>query len=182
MAQVAFFKTARTGGGALALDGINGNVLNDADFAFVVETNKVFWYINDDDGALSEVDPYVIVADANPGTNCWLLKGVFTRSNTSFQEKTIASGVLTLVGAGNYHVDTEGDEATDDITSVSGLAEGEVAILSPESDARTVVVKNNASIRLPGMDFTMDSQYDAICLQGLAGGVVRECWRMGGGS
>ena len=182
MSKVIYRKTARTGGGADAADGIDGNTLVDGSVVEVWESNRVLFYPVDLTGGAVENDPHVLVPDANPGTINLVLKGIAARTDTTFLEKTIAAGVLTLTGPGNYHVDTESDAATDDLESISGLAEGEVAILSPESDARTVVVENNASIKLAGIKFTMDSQYDAICLQGLGGGVVRECWRMGGGS
>lgn len=173
-------KTARTGGGASALDGIDGNSLVDGSLAFVVETDRYLFYEMDADGGAAESDPYVIVPDANPGTKNWVLKGIGVKQNCAFKEVTIASGVLTLTGPGNYKVDTEGDAATDDVTSVAGLAEGECAELIPANDGRTVVIKNNASIKLAGIDFTMDSQYDAIEIKGLGGGVVRERFRFGG--
>ena len=181
MAQVAYIKTGRTGGTATDLDGIDGNSLNAGDIAFVVETNVVYFYWLDSTAAAAENDPLVIVPNANPGTKNWELKAVVDPTQAIFKEVTIASGVLTLTGPGNYHVDTESDDAEDTIESVAGLAEGERATLVPESDARTVIVENNTVNKLQGMDFSMASQYDAIEVQGLGGGVVRECWRSGCG-
>jgi len=182
MAIVAYVKTGRTGGTANDLDGIDGNSLNAGDIAFVVETNVIYFYWLDSIAAGAENDPYIIVPDANPGTKNWELKTCIDQTQSIFKEVTIASGVLTLTGPGNYHVDTESDDASDTIESVAGLAEGERAILVPESDARTVIVENNAVVKLQDIDFTMQSQYDAIEVQGLGGGVVRECWRSSCGS
>lgn len=67
-------KHARTGGGADALDGIDGATLVDGSMAFVIESDWTYFYENDADGSLPENNPSVIVADANPGTNCWKLK------------------------------------------------------------------------------------------------------------
>ena len=182
MAIVAYVKTGRTGGTATDLDGIDGNSLNAGDIAFVVETNVIYFYWLDSTAAGAENDPYIIVPDANPGTKNWELKAAIDATQTTFKEITIAAGTATLVGPGNYHIDTAADASTDDLDTVSGLAAGERAVLSPESDARTIVVKNGTNIKLQDIDFTMQSQYDAIEIQGLGGGVVRECWRSSCGS
>ncbi len=180
--KVVYRKTTRTGGGATAADGIDGNTLVNGSVIEVWEANRVLFYLVNTTGGLTETDPFVLVPDTNPGTINLELKGIATRLNATFLEKTISAGAVTLTGPGNYDIDTESDAATDDLESVAGLAEGECAILRPESDARTIVVKNNASIKLQGVDFTMESQYDAMMIQGLGGGVVRECWRSNCGS
>ena len=72
------FKTARTGGGASALDGINGSSLADGDLTFVTESDRSFVYVNDATCSDAENDPLVILPDTNPGTNCWNLKGVMS--------------------------------------------------------------------------------------------------------
>jgi hypothetical protein len=73
-------------------------------------------------------------------------------------EVTISSGEITVTQC--YHrVDTEGDAASDDLDTISGLAnDGELLILHPEADARTVVVKHGTgNIYVPGgSDITMD--------------------------
>ena len=180
--KVVYRKTLRTGGGVNAADGIDGNTLINGSVIEVWEANRVLFYLVDTTGGAAEIDPFVLVPDANPGSINLVLKGIATRNDTIFKEVTIASGVLTLTGSGNYHVDTESDDASDTIESVAGLAEGERAILVPESDARTVIVQNNTVVKLQDIDFTMQSQYDAIEVQGLGGGVVRECWRSSCGS
>lgn len=177
MAIVVYVKTGRTGGTANDLDGIDGNSLNDGDIGLVYESDGLRVYRNNASGAASEDDPLVIVPDANPGNNNWELKTAIGKSQQKFDEVTISSGSITLTGPGNYSVDTEGDAAEDDLSSVAGLDEGEKAILKPESDSRTVNIINNTNIRLQGIDFIMDSQYDTVELQGIGGGVVRECSR-----
>lgn len=80
-------------------------------------------------------------------------------------EETITSGVIDVAGPGYYLVDTEGDAASDDLTQITGLSEGDEVVLSPANDARTVVVKDGTYLKLAGgYDFSMDSQYDTITL------------------
>ncbi len=65
-------------------------------------------------------------------------------------ELTIASGVVTAV-QGYHDVDTESNAASDDLDTISGLTDGELSILRPESGARTVVIKHGTgNIYLPG--------------------------------
>lgn len=74
MALTAYQKTALTGGGADALDGIDGNTLNDGDFAFCFVSGSLYVYILDADSGASESAPGVIAPDANPGDKRWLLQ------------------------------------------------------------------------------------------------------------
>ena len=86
----------------------------------------------------------------------------------------IAAGVAILTGPGYYLIDTEGALATDDLTQLTGLSEGDVVILGPANDARTVVVKVGANLQLQGADFGMDSQYDRIGLKCIGSDVCVE--------
>jgi hypothetical protein len=56
-------------------------------------------------------------------------------------ELTISSGVVTVVQT-SHKIDTEGNTASDDLVTISGGSEGEIIILEPENDARTVVLKH----------------------------------------
>uniref|UniRef100_A0A6M3K9Q8 Uncharacterized protein n=1 Tax=viral metagenome TaxID=1070528 RepID=A0A6M3K9Q8_9ZZZZ len=175
---IVYKKTARTGGGAGAVDGIDGATIVNGSFVFVFMSNRLYGpYIINTSGGGSENDPLILVPDANPGSIDFTLPAIIGKQEAIFEEKTISSGAVTLVGPGNYDIDTESDDATDDLESIAGLNEGEKAILRPESDARTVVVKNNSVIKLQSIDFTMNSQYDLIGIVGLGGGIVQELWR-----
>ena len=180
--KTIYKKTSRTGGGADAADGIDGAVLKDESLILVFESNRVLIYEVDLTGGAAANDPHILVPVTNPGTVNLVLFGVATKLNTSPKSVTIAAGVLTPTGPGNYLVDTEGAAASDEVTSVAGLATGETAILSIVSDARVVTVENNASIKLQGMACSLVSQYNSIQIQGLAGDVVRELTRSGAGS
>jgi len=176
---IVYKKTARTGGGAGAADGIDGATIVDGSFAFVFMNDRMYGpYLIDTAGGGSENDPLILVPDANPGSIDFTLPALIGKQEAIFDEKTIATGVLTVVGPGNYKILNEGAASSDDIDSIAGLNEGEKAVLKPSNAAQTVVVKNDqSSIFLQGIDFTMQSIYDAIQVQGLGGGVVRECWR-----
>lgn len=100
-AQTVYIKHARTGGGADAVDGIDGNVLVDKDTAFSVENDVVYWYENDADGSCSESNPDYLVPDANPGTNCWVLKGKLARTTYYEGSSEIVGGVSTYAINGN---------------------------------------------------------------------------------
>lgn len=72
-----WYAKARIGGGANALDLIDGDSLSDLDIGIVLVDNVYFLYVLDADLAGSEVDPGIIVPDTNPGTKCWVLQKCF---------------------------------------------------------------------------------------------------------
>lgn len=79
-------------------------------------------------------------------------------------EKTIASGAITITT--NYHtVDTESDAASDDLDSIAGGEIGQLVVLRPANDARTVVVKHSATIICPGgRDISLAEDDDYVLL------------------
>jgi len=78
MSVTVYKKTALTGGGASALDGINGTGLLDGDLAFVMLSNVLYVYILDADSAAAESSPTVISPDANAGNKRWILQNIRT--------------------------------------------------------------------------------------------------------
>lgn len=76
MSITAYKKSAITGGGASALDGIDGATLLDGDFAFVFVGGLQYNYILDDDLNCAEASPKFIVPDANPGIKVWVLQNI----------------------------------------------------------------------------------------------------------
>ena len=77
MAKTAYERTSLTGGGAYALDGIDGAGLLDGDFAFVFVSGTLYHYILDDDLNTAENEPNIIVPNDNPGTLGWKLQGFY---------------------------------------------------------------------------------------------------------
>lgn len=76
-------------------------------------------------------------------------------------ELTVASGAIARTGT-LHTVDTEGDAASDDLATISGGTVGDVLILYPASDARTVVLDDAAgNILCAGSaDITLDQADD----------------------
>lgn len=99
-------------------------------------------------------------------------------------EKTISSGIIAVTGSTwfRFHtVDTESDAATDDLTTISGGAAGEVILLKAESGDRTIVLKNSATLIL-GVDFSMDNIGDTILLVCISSGVWYQLSRFNAGT
>jgi len=80
-------------------------------------------------------------------------------------ELTIATGAITATQS--YHsVDTQDDDATDDLDTINGAATGNILVLVAANSARTVVVKDSSgNIKLEG-DFSMDNVNDTLTLIG----------------
>jgi len=74
MAVKLYRKTVLTGGTSAALDGIDGNGLNDGDIAWVYATDGFYHYSLDADSGESESSPTYIVPDDNPGSKVWVLQ------------------------------------------------------------------------------------------------------------
>ena len=94
----------------------------------------------------------------------WFTSSVDEKNKDS-TELTISSGAVTADRS--WHtIDTESDAATDDLDTITAthFVSGDRLIISPENDARTVVVKHNTgNIHLVGgTDFTMDDIDDRI--------------------
>ena len=68
-----FGATVLTGGGATALDSIDGADLTDGDAAVVITDSGTYHYHLDASSGASENSPYVIAPDTNAGTKRWLL-------------------------------------------------------------------------------------------------------------
>ena len=73
---LVYKKTALTGGGATALDGVDGAALVDGNLAFVTYGGVIYNYILDDDSGAAESIPDVIAPKTNPGNKRWILQHV----------------------------------------------------------------------------------------------------------
>lgn len=78
-------------------------------------------------------------------------------------ELTLSGDAATVTRS--YHtVDTEGDGATDDLSTINGGTEGDVVVLRANNSGRTVVVKNGVGNIICGADVTLDNAQDTITL------------------
>lgn len=88
-------------------------------------------------------------------------KGLSVGSTASY---TIASDAITLTTAGLIQVDTQSAAATDDLSTISGGAEGDIIIVFSADASRDVTLKDNTgNLRLAG-DFTLSHTQDRITL------------------
>jgi hypothetical protein len=76
MSKSVYFRTALTGGSGIALDGIDGAVLNDGDAAFVMVAGTFYAYLLDADSAAAESSPSIIKPDTNAGDKRWIRQTV----------------------------------------------------------------------------------------------------------
>ena len=78
-------------------------------------------------------------------------------------ELTIATGVVTVTQS--YHtIDTEGGDATDNLSTINGGGEGQTLTIRADNSARTVVVQDGlGNLQLEG-DMSLDNAQDTISL------------------
>lgn len=86
---------------------------------------------------------------------------------------TISSGAVTVTG-GHHVVDTEGAAATDDLTTLSGMADGQVVFIRAASSDRVVTIKHAVgNIRLNGgIDFALDTPQKGVLFVASGGWVI----------
>lgn len=76
-----YVKTALTGGGADALDGILGSLLSNDDIAIVMLATGFYgFYRLDSDSGQAESSPLVIVPNTPLGAEAWILQGVIQQT------------------------------------------------------------------------------------------------------
>jgi len=77
---------------------------------------------------------------------------------------TIATGVVVVTNsASNYLLATEGDASTDDLETINGLADGEIAWFQIADATKNVVIKQTGNIFIQsGVDITLDLTTDIV--------------------
>ena len=80
-------------------------------------------------------------------------------------ELTIQDGTMAL--SQSFHtIDTEGDAATDDLDTISGVTAGRILIVQAEHTDRTVVLRNGTGNMILGADISLDDTYKKVLLIG----------------
>jgi len=122
MSTTAYKKTALTGGGASALDGIDGSGLLDGDFAFVTLSNNLYFYILDDDSAAAESSPNIISPDANAGNKRWIRQQYYpyNAAKPAFLAKAALQADVT--GDGTAYTIVFGTEIFDQNADFDGVS------------------------------------------------------------
>lgn len=78
-------------------------------------------------------------------------------------ELGISGGVVTATRS-HHTIDTQDDDATDDLDTINGDTAGDILVIYPANSARTVVVKDGTGNLFLAGDFTMDNAEDAMVL------------------
>lgn len=84
-------------------------------------------------------------------------------------ELTIATGAIT-VDSSSHIVDTEGDAATDDLTTINGGGQGDILVLTQANNGRDVTVKHGAIKLAGGVDFAFGNVFAQLVLIEVGGG------------
>jgi hypothetical protein len=92
--------TSLTGGGAGALDAIDGTDLQNLDFAAVFTIDTFYFYVLDVDAGGAESSPAKIAPDANAGNKRWILLYAVGTGGLKLLDSN-ATHVLTLVPGSN---------------------------------------------------------------------------------
>lgn len=79
-------------------------------------------------------------------------------------ELTVVDGSITVTQS-RHSIDTQNDDATDDLVTINGGENGQILILNTENSARDVTLKHGTgNILISGGDYTMDSAYNIVML------------------
>ena len=127
--EISVFKKSGTGTGAPGAD---------ANLVAIRKQTSAVWIL-DEDG------------------DTWQLGAMHRLALGPVSELTIAAGVITVTGS--YHtVDTQDNDAADDLDTINGGIDGQILVLRTENNAHDVTVKDGAdNIQLLGGDFVMGS-------------------------
>lgn len=90
-------RTLLTGGTSDALDGIDGNTLNDGDICEVFASNIWYCYVLDADSGAAESSPDIIAPDTNPGSKRHILQSIRVQDLT-ISDDLIINDDLTVSG------------------------------------------------------------------------------------
>lgn len=129
MALNTYRCSSRTGGGAGALDSIDGANLLDLYSAIVFEADTFYFYILDDDAAGAESSPDKITPDSNAGNKRWILVSIWVKD-------------ITLANTGLHILDTD---ASHDLIIKPGsdLTADRILTITTGDAARTITLGRN---------------------------------------
>ena len=116
--------TSLTGGGAGALDAIDGADLGDGDIAHVMVNGVLYIYLLDADSAASEASPRIIAPATNAGDQRWILQTM-----QGLRAEAVLSGTLTTAQCISRNITNYGQGASDTTVLVpSAFADGHFVV------------------------------------------------------
>lgn len=117
------------------------------------------------DASVSGAAQYEVLAyDGSNFVNTSSLHALNSIGVVAAGELTIDAGAVTVTGS-SHTIDTESDDASDDLDSISGGTAGDLLFLTPADDARTIVFKDGTGNLLLNGDFTADHTSDQLFLR-----------------
>lgn len=143
--KTGYVKTARTGGGSDALDGVLITTpLVSGDFAFVYVANVAYLYLFDSTSAAVAHDPEVINPVGNAGNGRWLLQNLvssgFTGTSVTSNAISIASKTLTVLPANKAFVIGMSVKIADSAAPETNWMHGEITAYTASSGVLVVNV------------------------------------------
>ena len=93
------------------------------------------------DGEADEITLDQLKPDAAVDFNAQDITNLGGLAFNSASELTISSGAVTAT-QGHHTIDTEGDAADDDLDTINGGESGEILLILPADDARTIRIRN----------------------------------------
>ena len=94
-------------------------------------------------------------------------------------ELIIDAGIIAVTGSSKWRfhsIDTEGDAASDNLTTINGGNAGEILILQAINDARTIVCQIGTSLKL-SYEFSLNNIEDKLVLVCVSSGIWHELTR-----
>jgi len=133
-----------TGGGVTALDGFDGDILTDGDFALVQESGQIpkTYRLNATLG-VAEDSPLYIVPDTNPGTKVWVMTSVLHKIDAT-QAPTVNNDINDGYSAGSTWTDITNDKAYICLDNTDGAAVWKLVTL-PDTIANVLTDHNKAA-------------------------------------
>lgn len=105
----------------------------------------------------------------------------YVRKYVNADKTTVTINSGTIAVTRSFHlVDTESSAASDDLTTVTGMVDGQVLILGAANAARTVIIKNGTGniVTFDGSDITLDNLYKGV--YGVYDGTINKLKILGG--
>jgi len=156
--QYAFEKNAT--GAARVIYHVQGGWLNNGNALWSHAPTSVWGFHHLSGGFVEVASPQSIVDNLTINTAI-SVTGKIVAADAG--ELTIASGLVTVSGS-HHTIDTQDDDATDDLNTISGGTIGQILYLTAANGARTIVLKDGVdNLQLAG-DCTLDSGADTITL------------------
>lgn len=103
---------ALTGGGATALDYLDGLLLTDGDIAHAFVSGVLYFYKLNGSSSAAENSPLIIAPKTNPGTKRWELQGLYITTINGLTLAVIAGGTTGFTLAGGAKTATISGDVT----------------------------------------------------------------------